>query len=245
MKSIILKIVSPALSLAILISLFSWLFGKVNISPTPPKKIPIAIKKLEPPVKPAKPKTDARQKIKKAEKNYPKRSSIKAAVDVSKERFPVIRIYYASDSIVDYMRSLVSRNCLILVRSSAGKLLATYDPVKNVVSATIANDFSAYSPRTRIFALYAENPLTDRIIEKGVEVSHMISTPNGCSLISVLSFAWENAILNTIASAAHEAGIDPSDVSSVEAHFSSGRLLLTGIKTPTKTLKNINLPVNL
>ena len=242
-KYIIPKTLSPIISLVVLFSVFGWLFAKVKIPEDSPREISITIKKPEPAVKVKRDQYASQPAVKRARKETDKKSSIKGMAGISKAQIPVIHIYYAPESVYKYMRTLASRNCLFLIRSSAGSLLATYDPDLNTVTGDTPRDFSGYSPRSRILALYSENPLTDRIIEKAVEISPKMLNPNGCSLIAVLSLRWENALLNAIARAANSAGIDSKDVSSAEAHFSGTRLILTSIKSSTQVHKNINLPV--
>jgi hypothetical protein len=192
--------------------------------------IPIEIKE------PTKPKKIAKAPVKKkpAKKKPLKKPAQKGAsakpvgqAYANREKMPVINIYYGFD-IHEYMRALAQRGCLLLFKSPTGKLFARYDPISGRISK-VYRDLRGYSPRTRILAVYGENPLGDRVIEKAVLQDPMLSFPDGVKLIALLSLEWENKLLGAIQSVAEKNGVDPDKVESAEARFEAGKFYLERI----------------
>lgn len=119
---IIPKIISPILSLTILFFIFNWLFDKVNIIDPQPRKIPISINSIKPAAKPDQERSRPKPVLQNSIKDQPKRTSIKGYGAATKQNIPVIRIYYASNIILEYMRSLASRESLFLLDHPPAKL---------------------------------------------------------------------------------------------------------------------------
>jgi hypothetical protein len=156
---------------------------------------------------------------------------------------PAISIYYGYANIHEYMRALASKGCIFLIKSALGKMFARYDPLSGEVTSSIPADLTGYSPRSRLLAIYGENPLADRIIEEGTRVSPTVSFPDDCKLIALLSRGWEDTLFKSVSSAAAGKGIALKDIESAEAIFYANRLFLNRIRIRGGIQVDVNRPV--
>jgi hypothetical protein len=239
--------VSPVAGLIVLLITMSWLLGRVHdmrqstvlqvevIKPTPPpviakpsakpkKKIVKKKKMVKKKVVKKKPKSIKRVQ---AKPKNPTKPTIRGRVAMGRS-LPAITVYSDGD-INEYMKALYDRGCIFLVKSAMGKLFATYDPSTGEIAKEIPGDFRPYSPRSRILALYGENPKADRIIETAVQASSLAMFPDECKIVALLSLKWEDTLLDAIASAADSLGIDPQNIDSADASFTKGRFILNHI----------------
>lgn len=245
-KRQIFMAVSPLAGFIVLLITMSWLLGKIHHM-RQPTVLQVEVIKPKPPLvamKPVKKPENKSVKQKPVKKNTVKKKPkpLKKAQATPKKppkpkirgreamgrNLPAITVYSDGD-INEYMKALYNRGCIFLVKSAMGKLFATYNPNSGEVKKGTPDDFSPYSPRSRVLAVYGEDPKADRIIDTAIQASPMMMFPDECKIIALLSLKWEDTLLDAIASAAVSLGIKPHNVDSADAKFTKGRFILNHI----------------
>jgi len=231
MKHFVLMTVSFILSLFVLFFSLSWLFARVEGlrgKPVTQMRVPL---KTPRPTAETKAQSETLSLTREETASASARAAGKGQSASRKKGFPAINIYYGAESIYDYIGFLAARGCLILVKSPLGSIFASYNPQENTVSTHVPKDFTGYSPRTRILAVFGENPVTDRIIEQAARISPKVLVPEGCQLMALSSSRWEQAIMEALKTSAKAQGMALHEVESAELTFSSSQLILTSLRT--------------
>jgi len=121
------------------------------------------------------------------QKHNPKDSLTRTTGLLSKAKVPAINIYYSHSNIYEYMQALAIRGCIFLFKSPSGSFFGHYDPSTGNITTNIPRDLKDFSPRSRVLAIYGENPLTDNLIEKAIDLSPEMFIPDECKLIALLN----------------------------------------------------------
>jgi len=168
---LIYAIISPALSMVLLLLALSFLLNKIEalrsqsiLKLEVPNMITKDVPKLSEDTKNksiSKPQRHITQKpTKKSQpKHNLKKSQVGAPGLLSKAKVPAINIYYSHSNIYEYMQALAIRGCIFLFKSPSGSFFGRYDPSTNNITTNIPRDLKNYSPRSRVLAIYGENPL--------------------------------------------------------------------------------------